>query len=136
MPASKGTRTTVKNSKTTEPELLASSGPDPLLFNHETSAPRHPHRGLEEQLAFLKIELGRTKRRVRTLEQQALEHAHDGQQQPPLRNGMYIDSVGAYWMHRPDGWHYCYIFAKPGMRPGHIDGGPTGHVQRLAEPKD
>jgi hypothetical protein len=116
-----------------QPELIEAAKREAALST-PASAPRHPHRGIEEQLSFLKGELGRTKRRVRQLEARALEHRHEDQQ-PALRNGMYIDGAGTYWMRRPDGWHYCFIIGRAGVQPGGGPTQPSGQVQRLAEPK-
>lgn len=127
-----------------QPELMEAAIREQDLLSagaHEAlTASRHPRKlvpqTVQEQIDFLRSELGRTKRRVRELEATAKEHAHAELEAPPLRHGMYIDAKGRYWMHRPNGWHYCFIVGRAGTGPGGIRLSPDYPVQRLAEPKE
>lgn len=106
-------------------------GAEPVAVIHDEMArlavPRHMHRGLDQEVHYLRTTVGRLSRQVQELTEARAHHEH-GPDGAPVRYGMHMDSEGNYFLRKPDGWHRVVV-----MRPS---AGPVGRVQRLAESRD
>jgi len=88
---------------------------------------RHAHRGLDQEVHYLRSQVGRLSKEVQRLTEHRANHVH-GADGKPERNGMHIDSLGRYFMRKDGKWFRVHLMATRDF--------PAGHVQRLVEPKD